>query len=437
MQAQALAQILGLVHDERFANLQRLASRETVPWDRFIEMEMPNGCTAEETWAVLTALRRQTAIVLPFKAYVNDVSPAWYTLTQTMSTQLRELEARGRVGSALDEAITARASRQFLIQPLVEETIAAARRDGLDVAYEDVREVLRRERRPQNAGEQVMLNCHDLLFEMDRYAKRKISRGMIEELYERVIEGAEALEVAYRPRPIEVVDCSYSEPDVALGLVCSMANGEDAIDPFMHPVITSICIGCMFWDFHPLPKWNAILELLLRRIYFVRAGLPVFRYLPLSKESLAWEEGFIRPPDVLCTFAQANPECGEGKDWTYHFSVNLQLMLSALDALERSVAVVRARDEHLLDLLGHDPSINHRQRAILEQALRMPEAEHRIETHKRFCNIAYATARKDFLGLVDLGFMRMEKRDKAFVFRAHPDLKNLIETHELASVGKR
>ncbi|MGV8082268.1 MAG: hypothetical protein AB2L09_01345 [Coriobacteriia bacterium] len=430
-----LSQILSLVHDERFANLHRAATRDAVPWSTFVDMDMPEGCSPEEAWSILTALRRQTAIVLPFKAYVDDVSAAWYTLTQTMATQLRELEARGRVGSSLDKAISERASHQFLIQPLVEETIAAAKRDGLDVSYEDVREVLRRERRPQNAGEQVMLNCHELLFEMGRYSKRKITRGLIEELYERVLEGAETLEPVYRPRPIEIVDCSYSEPDVALGLICSMADG-DVVDPFMHPVITSIGMGCMFWDFHPLPRWNAIVELLLRRIYFVRAGLPVFRYLPISKVSLAWEEGVIRPPEVLCTFAQANPECGEGKDWTYHFSVNLQLMLSALDVLERSVSVVRAREEHLLELLGHDSSINHRQRAILEQALRMPEAEHRIESHRRFCKIAYATARKDFLGLVDLGFMRMEKRDKAFVFKAHPDLKSLIETHEMAPAGR-
>jgi len=438
MSPERIDRLLEFIHDERFAHIRSLAAREPLPWERFVGQEMPLGYSPEEVWTVLTALRRQTAIVLPFKAYVWDVADAWYTPTESMSIQLRELESRTCSGSALDRATAERTSRYFLIQPMVEEAVAAAWRDGLDVNYETVREVLRKERPPATPEERVMFNCHEVVFDMERYASRRITRGLIEELYERVIDGVESLKATSRPRLTEIIDSGYSDPDAVLGLICKMANGE-TIDPMMHPIINALSMACMFWDFRPLPQWSAIVELLVRRIYLVRAGYPVLKYLPFSKASLAWEQGRIHVPEVLCTFAQANPDCGEGRDWTFHFAVNLQLMIAELNSLERTVSTVQERDEHLQELLSHDPAINHRQRAILTQALRLPDAELRIEPHRKLYDVAYATARADFLALVDLGFLLKEQRNKTFVFRARPDLNALIEAHEVngAVGGKR
>ncbi len=431
MPGERIERLMEFIHDERLARIRSRAAREPLPYNQFLSEEMPSGYAPEEVWTVLTALRRQTAILLPFKAYVWSVADAWYTPTESMSIQLRELEALTHSGSALDIVTAERTSRYFLVQPMVEEAVAAAWRDGLDVSYEVVREVLRKERPPASPEERVMFNCHEVAFDMDRYLSRRITRGLIEELYERVIEGAESLAPTSRPRLVEVVNNGEVDSDAVLGLICKMGNG-DSIDPMMHPIIRSLSMACMFWDFRPLPRWNAIIELLVRRIYLVRVGYPVLRYVPFSKASLDWEQGRIHPPDVLCSFAQVNPDCGEGRDWTFHFFVNLQLILAELNALERTVSAVRERDEHLQELLSHDPAINHRQRAILNQALRMPDTEHRIEPHRKLYGIAYATARADFLTLTDLGFLLKEQRNKTFVFRAHPNLRALIEAHEVS-----
>jgi Fic family protein len=63
-----------------------------------------------------------------------------------------------------------------------------------------------------------------------------------------------------------------------------------------------------------------------------------------------------------------------------------------------------------------DRRVNHRQRAVLSAALSEPETVFRIDTHQRLYRVAYATARADLLGLVDLGFLSQVRRGRAFVF---------------------
>ena len=69
---------------------------------------------------------------------------------------------------------------------------------------------------------------------------------------------------------------------------------------------------------------------------------------------------------------------------------------------------------------------NHRQRALLLNALRNPGKAYTIAVHQGAHDIAYDTARSDLVGLVDAKLMQRDKLGKAHVFVARPDLADKL-----------
>ncbi|NTW28239.1 MAG: hypothetical protein HGA39_02600 [Coriobacteriia bacterium] len=422
-------QILSLLNDENFVQLRYRASRTPILWEDFLRMETPAGLSHEEAWAILNTIRRQTAIYFAVPSYKDSRRvPAWYMLPHSSVICLHQIEGHCGADSQLHLAIAERAGKHFVIQSMIEEAIASARRDGLDVDYESAREVLRGERSPSSCGEQLILNNHQALCDLEQYAGREFTPDLIRELHSRLTEGVSDEATTCKPRPLPIVKPFEHGPAEILDYICSLANGT-AGDPAQHSVVTAMCIQYSFWDFQPFAYWNSMVESIVTRLYLIKRGYPVLQYLPLSKATLDWEDGLIRPPSVLCSFEDARLDCDSSEDLTLHIAVLLQLMLKEVAVLERTIATMQARDDHLHKMLSCDPTINPRQRTILNQALRTPDREFKIGTHRAMHQIAYATARADLLGLVDHGFFRKEQNDKAFVFRACPDLKTLIENH--------
>ena len=66
--------------------------------------------------------------------------------------------------------------------------------------------------------------------------------------------------------------------------------------------------------------------------------------------------------------------------------------------------------------------LNHRQRALLLNALKHPDKGFTIAVHQRTHDVTYETARSDLRGLAALNLMRQHRQSKAFVFVAVPDL---------------
>lgn len=421
-----------LLEDDRFAELHLRSSRQPLLWNEFLGMAMPSGYSHAEVWEVLALIRRQGGIDFAVP-YYNDprAVPAWYSLTHRDHAVLRRIESLARKDSSLHRALAERAGRHFVIQPMIEEAIATAQHDGLHIDYEIASEVLRGERSPRTPIERLVYNNHQMLCDLPAFAEMDMTPDLLHALHERLVSGVPLGHLSCRPRPLPVVNPFGPDPARTIAFACALADGS-AADPVQHPVVTAACIRHVFWDFQPLASWNSMIGSMASRLYLMRTGYPVLQHVPVSRTLIGWEDGIVRPPAVLCTYEESRIECGSSVDTTPHVSLILQMVLTELEAMEHAIEIIQVRDEYLRSMLSHDRSVNHRQRTILDQALRMPDREFTIGAHRRMCDVAYATARADLLGLVEHGFFRMEQRDRAFIFRACPDLKTLIERYALA-----
>lgn len=60
-------QMVMLLKNPTFCSLRTLVDEHPLPWAEFESLEVPTAITREQTWDILNALRRQTAVELPFR----------------------------------------------------------------------------------------------------------------------------------------------------------------------------------------------------------------------------------------------------------------------------------------------------------------------------------------------------------------------------------
>lgn len=426
MSNKTVQHMITLLKDPLFCNLRRLADEHPLPWSEFSKLQVPEITTREQTWSILNALRRQTAVDLPF---VDDTGRrGWYYPTRSIQANLDSINRRCHESSWLDLAIKSRNTTFFLVEAHVDDTIAAVQEDGLSVGYEKAREVLLGERSPENSTELLLLNEHQTLWDLDTYTSAPCTLEMILHLYENVARG-----IGDQVTPSTVQDSrlwkmKQLDSTAALSLVVRIVN-QSGIDHAEHPLLLAMAIRHIFMSTLPLPAWNGVMSSLITKLLFRKLQLPVLSLVPITKICRDWESGVLRPPAVMTSVKDSAALVDNEVDYTIYVGVLTQLVRQKVDEVEMELKRVLDRDEAFSQTLRNDVDINHRQRMVLQIALSNPKAVFRIEPHQKTYRVAYATARADLMGLVDLGFLGCSRKKRAFEFPVVPGLRQLLAGH--------
>jgi Fic family protein len=419
------------MEDPSFRNLLWRSSRECIPWSEFLRVRLPAGKSAMETWDLLNAIRRTTGIPLPIPDLEDH--EYWYAMTHQLRRSLTTIADLCRTGSFLDKAITETEGHQFLIRSRIDETIAAAKIDGLDISDSETTTMLRFDRAPRTANERLLSNTLALVSRLTDFVDRPFSTELLMELRDLVLEGVDLSEIETTPHGEGLMVFSYTDElrgalaERQLRRICAYANDESG-DTYDHPIVRALIIRETLRLYRPISDASASVGRLAFRLYAIKHGLPVLGRLPISKVTLAWEQGLILPPVVFPDrepFFEL-PRYNE-RDLTPLLTISAQLLMLALRDVQDHIDAIRSRDEALRALLYHDPALNHRQRSILGRALHAPSAEFRIRYHQRNHGVAYTTARADLLELEEKGYLGRKLRGKAFVFTPSPDLEERIQ----------
>lgn len=411
--------VLNLIRDENFSRLWKRANDEVVTWNAMQKEELPQGLSLDETYIIITALRHRSSYEIPFDNYMPTVSESynWFSVTRTMQDQLRTIASKAQYGSHLEGLLSTYANSHFQAGLIVEEFLSVARRDGYDFTYEDVRVLWQRHRLPRQPEEQLIVNFQTVIRNTDRFKHRRISQGLIEEIYESLLRDVGAFDVPKpRPRIKSTLASTLDDPDSALEMVMAIAEGH-GVSQDINMIFRSMLISGIFWEFYPLKTANAMVEMVVRKIQYEKYNLPVLGYVPFSKISEAWEQGRLVTPNVLWNYLESPPDCGEGFDATSHFATELQLLSYELEKLEDRLVALQNEERQHRKMLEKHIDLNRRQIDVLVFSLRNPEVNFTIEAHRRLYDVAYATARQDFLNLVGLGFMNQFKKGKAFIYQ--------------------
>ncbi len=399
-------------------------------WDKLRRLDPPGELSHEEWWLGLKTRRAAEARQLPLED--TDGVPFRFGLPDLVLRRLHRIDQRASGEVAMDEVVTSEkeAGQRFLVNSLMEEAIRSSQLEGATTSRRVAKEMLRTGRKPKDRGERMIANNYRALQFVREEMGDTLSLDAILELHKIVTEGTlddpsaagrlqrsdeERVAVFDRDedeRPIHVPPPAEELPE-RMRLLCEFANERKDGERFVHPVVRAIFVHFWLAYDHPFEDGNGRTARILFSWLMQRRGYWLIEYLPISP--------IIR--EAPAKYARAFVESeSDGGDATYFLAHQLEVIEKALDQhdvyIRRKVAEVRELERMLQDRDG----LNHRQLALLTDAIRNPDGAYTFGSHATSHRVTHETARTDLSALVERELLIQRAKGRGYLFEPVPDL---------------
>jgi Fic family protein len=391
-----------------------------LPWDELRHRTPPEGLTPEEWWAALRFARRVNWRAIAPMERCYGLPFGLVELPSILRT-LHEFD-RTNVGELILSALGNPDVRvEYRIRQLIEEAISSSEIEGArPTTREAARQMLRERRAPASRDERMILNNLRAMERLREFhaSKERLQVAHLLELHRILGEGALDVQDAsgrFRTREhvVTVSDLEgnvWHTPPDARGIdermehLLAFAHGEaDESGEFIHPIVRSIVAHFWLGYEHPFRDGNGRMARALYYWCMLRHGYEVAEFLSIS--------GPIDRSPRAYYLALAHTE-SDGGDLTYFVLHQLEVMKTALSELLAQLAARATRLRQLSALVASFDTLNHRQRVLLDHAIRQPALGVTIEGHATSHGVHYMTARSDLAGLEQRGLLESRRVKK-------------------------
>ena len=400
-------------------------------WDQMRHRQPPKGLTLKEWWVSTAASRANNARTLPFTG--TDGQPFRFTNIDRVQEMVHRIDQQASGHLLTDEIVASvGSSGQYLVSSLVEEAIASSLLEGAVTTRRVAKELLRTGRQPRDTSERMVLNNFLAMESAEELASsgEPLTSDQVLELHRIVTDGtldneSEAGRLRWPEERIEIV---WSDGQVLhrpppaddlpsrLEQLCGFANGDTGAG-FLHPVVQAVLIHFWVGYDHPFVDGNGRTARVLFYWSMLRAGYWFAQYVSIST--------ILRKAPVKYARSYLYTET-DSNDVTYFVVYQLEVLRRAFADLlkyltRKSIEIARV-ERAMRDV----PGLNHRQLAILSNALRDPDTYFTFAGQKRLHRVAYQSARTDLLGLEALGLLKKVQVGRTFEFWPVDGLKGRI-----------
>lgn len=399
-------------------------------WDHLRHLTPPNGLSVEQWWLGIKLARQSLARTLPLVEKSDH--PFSVVLSDSLQRRLF-LVARDAAGALRGtDALPSDVTRErYLVRSLIEEAMTSSQLEGAATTTLVAKEMLKSGREPRDYGERMIVNNFQTMRELKRWVGKPLSPSTIFEIHRMLTDGTlrdpgsagrfrtadEDIVVDDETGRVLHVPPPAAELPQRMEALCAFANQGDEEGEFLHPVVRSILIHFMIGYDHPFVDGNGRTARALFYWSMLNRGFWMTEYLSISSILKRAPGQYVR--------SYLHTEC-DGGDTTHFVSHQLDVLLRAIDGVHTYIARKQQAHQEAETLLKPGSRLarrlNHRQRALLLNAVRHPGKTFTISVHQREHGVAYETARSDLLGLVDAKLMRNYRQGKQWVFHAVPDL---------------
>jgi len=403
-------------------------------WDHLRHLTPPDGLDLEQWWLGIKLARQALAKALPLRDKAG--TPFTFSVSDSIHRRLFLVarDAAGALRSA--DAIPSDATQErYLIRSLMEEAMTSSQLEGAATTTQVAKEMLRSGRAPRDYGERMIANNFQAMRELKRWLGRPLTPDTVFEIHRMLTDGTltdagaagrfrttqEDIVIEDELGNVLHVPPAASELPKRMQALCDFANRGDDGEVFVHPVIRAIVIHFMIGYDHPFVDGNGRTARALFYWSMLRAGFWRTEYFSISS--------ILKKAPSQYTRSYLFTESDDG-DTSYFISHQLDVLLQAIEGVHAYIARKQRAHSQAETLLKPGSRLarrlNHRQRALLLNALRHPEKTFTIAEHQRAHDVAYATARSDLLGLTAVKLLRQHEQGKAHVFVARPDLQTRL-----------
>lgn len=411
--------------------LREEKTSEYLPWDKFKHRQFPPSHSPEQWWHLEKLRRRANWKVLPLLD--RQGRPFVFGMTDGLLESLHKIDQQMAGNIALPEQVTNPEDRDhYVIRSLIEESLHSSQIEGAVVTRKAAKEMIRTGRKPRDKHEQMVLNN---FFSMERIKELKsepLKPGIICDLHRRITDSTLTdPEDCGKPRRAEdsvnVIDDDSGEiihvpPDAAelpyrLKALCEFAN-KASPKYFIHPVIRAIILHFWLAYDHPFVDGNGRCARALFYWSMLNSGYWLMEFLSISRAVHKTRQQYYR------AFLSSETD---DNDLTYFLHFHVEAIARAEENLRHDLARKTLEVRELDALLRGSDHLNHRQRALLQHALRHETAVYTIKGHQNSHRVVYQTARADLLELKSKGLLISRRLGKAMQFAPVKNLGKRIQ----------
>jgi Fic family protein len=388
-------------------------------WDELKYRSPPEGLTREQWWCSLKFKRSSSLKPLPLRD--RQGKPFRFSVPDSVARQLHQIDlsAGGRIG--IPEAVTNPDTRdQYLIRSLMDEAITSSQLEGAVTTRDVATQMLRTGRQPRDKSEQMILNNYQTMRHIRELKSPKLTPEIVLAIHTMVTrdtldkpDGAgrlrrfdEIITVEDNEDNVIHIPPSALELETRMKLMCDFANGEP-VEPFIHPAIRAIILHFWLAYDHPFIDGNGRTARALFYWAMLRADYWLFEYISISD--------ILKRAPVKYYRAFLHSETDDN-DLTYFLLHQADVIRKAIAKLNEYISRKTKEVRESEKFLRNWRQLNHRQQAIVGNALRHPGAVYTVEGHQTSQNTAYETARKDLLGLVQEGLLEKRTSGRKMLF---------------------
>ena len=417
---------------ERAAALDDLAY---LHWEPLRHRTPPAGLSSKEWWFALKWRRASAAVQVPRLRAINGRTLT-YTRHARVELGVSRMDRFLAGPQTLPQAAASPATRdQYLASSLMEEAIHSSLFEGAVSTREAAKDMLRSQREPLNRDERMILNNFRAMERLRDMAAEPLSVEGILELH-RILTDAtldDPSQAGRMQQPdevrVDVVDhrvqrVVHSPPPAEqlpdrMDALVAFANAPDVEDgQYLHPVIRSILLHFQLAYDHPFYDGNGRTARALFYWSMLHRGYWLAEFFSISR--LLYRNR--RPYELAYQQVESDDQ-----DATYFLIQQLEVLDQAVAELFAYVERKGSAQAVLRRRLADRGDLNHRQLALLDHALRRPNAEYSHDSHATSHRISGVTARADLLDLVDKGWLRAVRSGRRVIYLPAEDLETRMQ----------
>jgi Fic family protein len=402
---------------------------EYIHWDKLRHKTPPGDLTREEWWLALKLSRQ--AILRPLPLKDPDGHEFMYSSPDIVSRRLHRVDQTCSGSIAMPEVVTAddQARQHYLVNSLMEEAIRSSQLEGATTSRRVAKELLRSGRSPKDRSERMILNNYRALNFMREEMGSTLTPDSVLQLQgiltDATLDDPGAAGRVQTPDDVRVAVFDRNDGELLhrpppaeqlpsrLRVLCEFANEPEDAEPFIHPVLRAILLHFWLAYDHPFEDGNGRTARALFYWYMRTHGYWLVEYLSISRILQQAPSKYSR--SFLLT------ETDE-RDATYFIAYQLEVAERAIDELH---GYLRRKVEEIRDveqLVRGSRAFNHRQLALLSNAVRNPDQIYTFNSHALSHGVTHETARNDLIPLVQRRLLERRRVGPRYHFLPVPNL---------------
>ncbi len=404
-------EILTLMQNEELAPLLQKIDEEYLYWDRIKYLTPPSNIIPLHLWALVKNQRRTTQHTICF----GDYRFQW-NVNNTMQELLHFFDTHLSGSPELTRHITSEEKNSYLINSIMEEAIASSQIEGAATSRKQAKEMLRKNLKPRDKGEQMILNNYHTIQRILELKDEPLNNDTLLQLHRLV-----TAQTMYHPHEEGALraDNDVHVADTATGQVVHQPpshqdlpallhdffqffNDTQPTHTFIHPVVKASIIHFMLGFIHPFSDGNGRTARALFYWYLIKHNYTLVEYLSISRLILRARGQYAK--------AFQYTEVDE-HDLTYFVRFQLKTLKMAFDELVQYLQKKTEEKETYYQLIA-TKGISYRQATILQWFVKDPVLLITVQEAQTRLGVSYGTARNDINELLALDYLQIRPINK-------------------------